>query len=163
MPIPTYAVGQVLSAADCSLWFIPLAAVKTSDTSRTSNITLANDPDLVLPVAASATYEFSADVRFTAGTGPGDLSLKWTGPAGAVLTFSPLHNEGSSTGLGNSVLNYGIGSVIFVAGQGSSQSAHVIMRGTLVVAGTAGNLTLQWAQNTSSGTATTVQSASHLV
>jgi hypothetical protein len=161
MPVPTWSVGQVLSAADVNNWFTPLAVVKPLAQSVTSSTTMVNDNDLVLPVAASVTYEFRCFLNFTAATG-GDLKWTWAVPAGAVLFYQTLHNEGGTTGLSNSTIAYSNGNTIQAAGGGGIVEA-VRMDGTLVTSSTAGTLQLQWAQNTSSGTATIVRDRCHLI
>jgi hypothetical protein len=84
-------------------------------------------------------------------------------PAGATFTYGSLHNEGSSTGLGNSVIRVGAPSVVFSAGQGAGSPTLAQLHGTVVTTGTAGNMTFQWAQNTSSGTGTKVHATTNLM
>jgi hypothetical protein len=162
LPVPTWVPGQVLSASDVNTWFVPLAVVKGADTARTTTTTLANDPDLVLAVAATSTYRFECWVRYTAAAG-GDLKFQWTAPAGAALKYSSLHNEGGGTGFNNSDVVYALPDVVFIIGAGTGSERAFHMFGTLNIAGTAGNLQFQWAQNTSSASATTVKQYSRLV
>ena len=161
MPVPTWTVGEVLASADVNAWFVPLAAVRTSDQSVTSSTTLVNDDTLVLPIAASATYIFDCYMYFLAASG-GDIKWTFAAPSGAVLDYYALHNEGGGTLLDNSATTYGASSTPNAAGGGGAAEA-IGMHGTLAVSSTAGNLQLKWAQNTSSGTATTVKANSHLV
>jgi hypothetical protein len=162
MAVPVWVPGQVLASADVDTWFVPLAAVKAGDESATSNTTLHNDLDLHVPVAASSTYEFSCYLFFQAFAG-GDIKWTWTGPAGIVLVYDALHNEGGGTLLNASATTYGLASAGTAAGGGAGVNEALVMRGTCIVSGTAGSLQLQWAQQTSSGTATIVKAGSHLV
>ncbi|SRR6266702_2197213 len=162
MPIPTYAVGQVLGAADCSLWFVPLEAHKTADLNRASNITLTNDPDLVLTVAANATYRLEC-LCIVTGVSGGDFQWGWAVPASATMRYQALHNEGGATGLGNSSLVNSEVYTGFAACSGTGTNTGVQMWGEFTTAGTAGNLQLKWAQQTSNGTATTMKAGSSLM
>lgn len=160
MPIPTWTVGEVLSASDVNAWFVPLAVIKPSGQSVTSSTTLVNDNDLVLPVAASASYIFECFLSFTATSG-GDLKWTWAVPAGASLLYQPVHNEGGATGLNNSTLTYSDANTIPAAGAGATVES-VTMKGNLTLSSTAGNLQLRWAQNASNAGATTIRAQSHL-
>jgi hypothetical protein len=162
MAVPVWVPGQVLVASDVNTWFIPLAVVKPGDESATSNTTLHNDAALVLPVAVSSAYEFSCYIFFQAFAG-GDIKWTWTGPAGITLVYDSLHNEGGGTLLNASATTYGLASAGQAAGGGAGVNEAIVMRGTCVTGGTAGNLQLQWAQQTSSATATIVKANSHLV
>ena len=139
-----------------------LGVVKPTDESLTSNTTMQNDNDLVLAVAASTIYEFTCYLSYTAASGD-DLKWVWQGPSGAFLRYCALHNEGGTTGLSNSNVNYGIASVVVAEGSGTGSGTVVFMHGTLRTGTTAGNLQLQWAQNVSSGSSTTVKQDSHLI
>jgi hypothetical protein len=160
MPIPTWSVGQVLSASDVNAWFVPLAVIKPTGQPVTSSTALVNDNDLVLPVAASASYLFECVVSFTATSG-GDLKWTWAVPAGASLLYQSLHNEGGGTGLNNSAVSYSDANTVPAAGNGATVES-VTMRGNLTLSSTAGNLQLRWAQNASNAGATTVRAQSHL-
>src|SRR5579875_94062 len=73
---------------------IPLNAWKTSSTSITSNTTMAVDPDLQLPVAASAMYAIDMFISYTAAlvTSSQANGMLWemTGPTGATLYLNPI-------------------------------------------------------------------------
>lgn len=162
MAIPTWAVGQVLTASDVNTWFVPLAAEKGADQSVTSSTTLVNDSALVVPVAASAVYDFDLQLFYTGGTtGSSDIKLAWTVPAattivgGALLVTNPL-------GVALTYFTQSTPATIFTASNGAANPLPVRLWGTVTTSSTAGNLQLQWAQNTSNGTATTVKAGSVL-
>lgn len=151
-----------------------LTARKTTDTSRTSTTTLANDPQLTFSVAANSTYLIDGFIKYS---GPGDVQLAWALPSGAL-------GEWSGFGNGTSVVSG-------TAGGGTQQDAStswgytmrtestdislgrtyggitttpfaVHIRGTLRVGATAGTFALQWAQGGSNATASVVYTDSHL-
>jgi hypothetical protein len=161
MAIPTWTPGEVLASADVNSWFVPLAAVKASDTSRTSTTTLANDPDLTLAVAANCTYVFDMYLDFEGDTtGNGDLKWKWAVPASTTMRFGIAY---STTSPAVSVSNsFTQASTVSAASNGAGTLQGLSARGTIVTSAAAGNVVLQWAQNTSSGTATIVHAQSHL-
>lgn len=161
MAIPVWVPGQILTSSDVNQWLAPNASFKTSDQTVTSSTALVNDTALVVPVLANAIYEVKCLVIYTALNG-GDLKWTWTVPAGAALLYQALHNEGGATGLGNSSLVNSQALVGFAVGQGAGTNTGVGMQGSIVVGSTPGNLQLQWAQNTSSATSTTVRTGSYI-
>jgi hypothetical protein len=164
VPVPSYGVGQVLPSADVDQWFLPIVAQKAADTSRASNTTLSADPDLVVTVSANATYEFTCFLRHSGATTPGDIKWNWVIPSGALLRYTAVHNEGSTTGLGNSIIINAAGDVVFDEnGAATGTEVGAFLHGFLNVAATAANVQLQWAQNASSGTATILKQYSHLI
>ncbi len=161
MGVPTWAVGQVLTASDVNNWFVPLAAEKGSDQPVTSSTTLVNDSALVIPVAASATYDFDLQLFYKGfTTGSGDIKIAWSLPSGATLVGG---GDFIANPLGVTQLFYTQATAsIFSASNGTANPQPIRTWGTLVTSTTAGNMQLQWAQNTSSGTATTVMTGSVL-
>ena len=160
MGIPTWTSGEVLTASDVNAWFVPLNAVKGTDETVTSSTALQNDNDLVLAVPANVTYKFDCLVIYTGATG-GDIKWTWAVPSGATLLYQCLHNEGGGTGLNNSTQAYSDLNTLQAAG-GASQVEAVNMRGRMTTSSTAGNLQLQWAQNSSNATATIMRIQSNL-
>ena len=161
MAPPVYTVGQVLAAADCNNWFVPLVAVKTADQSVTSSVTLVNDTELFVSLAASVTYAFQMMLDYEGGTA-GASDLKWTFgiPAGTFMRYC-YSNRG--TGLGASV-TMSTGSSTDLGGtNGAGNLEGVHGFGTIVCGSTAGTLQLKWAQNTSSATSTIMHAQSCLM
>jgi hypothetical protein len=158
--IPTWGVGQVLTAADVNNWLVPLAAVKTADQSVTSSVILVNDNELVVTLAASCTYDFQCYLDYEGAAGAGNgIQWTWNGPAGYALRYQGIYNNTAAT----PILTSHTGSFSASAGSGGAgvlQGAS--MFGTVVTAATAGTLTLQWAQATSSATATIVHAQSYM-
>ncbi|MBD9700637.1 hypothetical protein IHE56_00730 [Streptomyces sp. ID01-12c] len=141
---------------------------KTADESVTSSTTLQNDNELVLAVSANCTYAFRVWLLATDATDAnGDIKFAFTFPASAVCHFS---GRGPHTLLASGAFGDGeyIGrntatSGSTVASYGLTTSVIGIeITGLLIVGANAGNLQLQWAQNTSDANATTVQAGSFM-
>jgi hypothetical protein len=161
MPPPTWTVGEVLAAADVNAWFVPLVAVKTGDTSRTSTTTLAADPDLSIAVPTAGTWALHAYWNYEGGTmNASDLKTQLVFAAGTLRYHYVFQGPGGSANVGST---YSGGSTVALATQGALALCGATVNGTIVTA-TSGTLTLNWVQNTSSGTATVMhaQSAMHL-
>jgi len=166
MAMKVFNVGDVLAAADVNEYLVnTLYADKPSDTSRASTTTIANDPDLTLPVGASKKYELDMQVVYTAVNSTGDLKFVFTVPASAVFTGSLF-----GVAIGSSALAFppyqasGLlitGPAQTVAGGGIAQNA-LRVSGILAVAGTSGSITFQWAQGTSNATPTVVKQGSYM-
>jgi hypothetical protein len=133
----------------------PLNAYKPAQTSRASTTTLAADPNLAAPVVAAGVYEVECYLNYTgAAQGSGDLKFAFTGPSGATFTWSALGfavSGGFTTP--EMICNNTLTSTRQV-GSNSGSTVDCWIKGSLIVSSTAGTLTLTWAQNTSSSTAT---------
>lgn len=156
-----FTAGQKITAAQLNAFCVPLAVIKPGDQSLASSTTLQNDSALFVPVVASATYLFDCYLDYEGGTlGSSDLKWTWAVPAGAALRYCA---DWLSTG---STVQVGIthkDTDVLAAGTGGAASLFSVrMTGSLVMGVTAGNLQLQWAQNTSNATATIVHAQSRL-
>jgi hypothetical protein len=133
-------------------------ARKAADEAVTASATLQDDDDLVLPLEANASYAFDAFFIYDGATG-GDLKVAFTVPAGATLAWS---GYGQSTGatIASGVINTfaltSSGSAAGVGAIGAGQKLTVRPQGIVRTGATAGNLQVQWAQNASDPTATTM-------
>lgn len=138
-----------------------LGVYKSADTTRNSagtGTTLTADPHLSVEVAASAAYLVTARLAVDADAVP-DFKWDFTGPPGATLNdytylawgAANLHDYGTLPTLGT------VGAAI-----GDGNVRPVMLDGTLLTAGTAGSLTLRWAQNTSSANNTILKAGSFL-
>lgn len=137
-----------------------LTAIKTATEDRTSTTTLTADADLTVAVAANTTYivegyigTYSQNLSTVRAEGKWDFSI----PAGATGGYGLFGIIGGTTG---DIINGGDGprnwfSDDFISWttdinlSGESNGFLHMINGTLVVAGTAGNFTLRWAQATS--------------
>lgn len=161
MPVPTWAVGQDLLAADVNSWFVPLAAVKSANESVTSSTLLQNDNELLLPVAASATYEWELFADYDGGTqGAADLQWGWAVPAGASMDYTAAYL--GTAGTAQVGQQFTAASTPAAGTNGAGSHRAVRLSGIIAVSTTAGNMQWKWAQNTSNATATTVYPNSYL-
>lgn len=161
MSIRVYA-GQYVRASDVEVQW----ARKTADESVTSSTTLQNDDTLLLPVRASSVFRFTALVAYTGNT-TGDIKFAFTFPSGAACYWA---GKGPSTaddgygtvGASKHAASFAESSGTSTSFAGSTSTLAVLIEGILITGSTPGTLTLQWAQNTSNGTATTVKAGSFL-
>ncbi|QYW07577.1 hypothetical protein SEA_LIZZ_30 [Streptomyces phage Lizz] len=121
-------------------------ARKTANTSRSSTTTTTVDPHLVVAVEANATYNVLANLVWRP-SGSGGFRFKFTGPSGAEMIYID-NDSGSVITIGDELT--------FNITTGAS------IGGILVTGGTAGNLSLFWAQNASNATATVLNEHSSL-
>lgn len=162
-----FAAGQKLRASDLEL-ATPLMAFATSVTTRTSTTTLADATGLVIPLAADALYALEGYLAYTAGA-TGDMKVAFTVPAGTTGHWALYPIATASTGSIGDLdarrqTSFGAGTTQAAGGSdsfGGDLACPVL--GYIDTAGTAGNLQLQVAQNTSSGTSTVIQSGSWLM
>lgn len=118
---------------------------KAADTSRASTVTAAADPHLTLTLAANAVYDVECVAVWS--TGGGGLRATWTVPSGATMTWTDNDGVGVTSAAG----------VVTFSG-----TTGTTFKGTLTTAGTAGSITLQWAQSTSNAAATILRAGSAL-
>ncbi|MFM9796515.1 hypothetical protein [Streptomyces turgidiscabies] len=145
---------------------LPITATKTATESVTSSTTLQNDDQLAVPVEANATYEVALLLLHDSdATVAGDIKVAWTGPAGATMNWG-VHGANTSAGSSTGVTSVNMQTRTIVEfasfGGGDSTGTVALVFGTLVTAGTAGTLQLQWAQETSNAVATNVRAGSRL-
>ena len=152
-----------------NVWTVPIAVIKPTTTSRNTTVTVADDPDLILPLAASSTYDIRMAVFYDGpATGTGDIKWTFTTPASATGQYMAVHQNISGATAGMYSLNWTDGPNINQTnantnGTGTGNQFAIFFNGMIQVAGTAGNLTFRWAQNTSSGTNTRVFAQSYMV
>jgi hypothetical protein len=130
---------------------------KTADETVTSSVTVQDDDQLTAAVAANSVYLVEAFILYDGDT-TGDFRLTFTGPAGASMDWTPNGLATSqATGTGSMKLDrLPLGTEETLGASGAGVKAVALPRGILTVGATPGNLTLRWAQATSSATATTV-------
>lgn len=157
-----FLAGQVLTAAELSSWTQPLDVLKPSATARTSTTTFADDPHLTLTVPANQTYEGQLIVLFASGT-TGDIKIQLTWAGTASVTYSIM---GPGTGIASTSAGADVATGPTARLDTTSPGATLVAGGT-----TAGHLlivpmrvsttatttmTVQWAQNASDATATSI-------
>lgn len=140
----------------------PLAVIKGADESVTSSTTLQFDDALTLPIVANAQYLFDCYLNYEGGTaGSSDMQVVWSVPTLATLRYEPLYTSGGSLNISAGTTVTG-STTLTLATNGAGNLRGASFRGSLIVGSNAGNLSLRWAQNTSSGTATIMHAQSYL-
>jgi hypothetical protein len=159
-----FNVGDVLAAADVNEQLVNTRfAVKPSDTSRTSNPNLSNDPDLQVVADANKMYDLYLNLSYISPTAAG-FQIALTVPSGTTLTGAVWVVNNSTGGVGQGTA-YAAGAPATPLHFTSTTSIiyNIVMRGTLNTAGTGGNVTLQWCQDASNASATLAKAGSSLL
>jgi hypothetical protein len=151
-----WAVGRPASAA--SPLGLPLLKYKAAHTDRASTTTLADDPDLTVTLDANAVYVVEFHLHYAA-TDTARIKTAWTVPASAAGNRSAVGPDqgvilsGSSGGTGRwGVHNFGTNCIYGTRNDASNQCA--ALEEATVITTSGGTCALQWAQVTSSATAT---------
>jgi len=149
-----FTAGQKLRASELND-FLPIMARATADTSKTSNTTLGNVTGLAVAVAASTAYALDGYLAYT-GNSTGDIKFAWTIPTGLTGHWGISSDDTTTPGdLKTSIAT--AYTTVITAGGGSLNAT---VKGYVLTDTTAGTLQLQFAQNTSNGTATVVKTGS---
>lgn len=138
----------------------PGTVVRSSTQAVTSSTTLVNDDTLFLNLLADSQYLILAALFYTGGTqGSSDMQYTFAMPSGAsgYQSSQRLTPGGTATGYDAALWTGTLGA----ATQGTGQVMNVSIMGTVTVS-SGGVMQLKWAQNTSSGTPTTMQVGSAL-
>jgi hypothetical protein len=133
---------------------------KSSDQTVTSSTTLVNDSQLKFAVAANETYIFETWLYTFAADGTPDIKVTFTGPSGSTVLWSSsqvIFNAAAATTL-TSVNPGGTSADLFV----DANNRAIQLYGTILNGATAGDVQLQWAQNTSSANGTSVKAGSYI-
>lgn len=158
-PSQIFAGGRILAAAVRGV--APLSAYKSIDEAVTSSTTLQNDDALLLSLQANAVYYFTLVLGYKgAASGTGDIKFGWAFPSGAVMAYALY---GNNAGVATNGFWETQTSVPALNSLGTSTPVGAVAQGTIAVSSTPGTLQLQWAQHTSSATATTVLTGSVLL
>ena len=134
--------------------------IKSADESVTSSATLQNDDELVRTVLANTSYTFEVYLAYLAGT-TGDFKAAITFPSGGSLYAAVTRDlTGSAPELGGGLLTSG--TAVAGGGLGTSIIMFQHWKGAFLNGGTEGPFQVQFAQNASNGTATTLKAGSFL-
>lgn len=146
---------------------VPSIIYKTADEPIGSSTALQNDNHLIVPVVANATYEARWVLRYSAAT-TGDLKFTFTLPASATGEKSSAHAPLAATTCSNTSTTLVTNDItqtdanVGGAGTGAGNICLLVIDSLVTTAGTAGNITLQWAQVASDATNTTVHAGSYV-
>lgn len=154
--------GQIVRASD-----IRTAQVKSKAAAEsvTSSTTLQNDDDLSVPLEVGKSYSVWAFLAVSGATA-GDVKTAWS--ISATVTKSSRSVLGPQTGttdVTNTAMRaarHGVATAVPFGLDGSAE-ALIVEQLTIEDVTAAGVAQLQWAQNASSGTATTLNTTSRIV
>jgi len=141
-------------------------ARKSADETVNNSSTLQNDDHLFFAIGASEVWFVQAYLLLDSCTTP-DIKFGWTGPGCATMTWGFTAADNSlpswigTTGTPPAPL--AIGGTVNIPGSGAGTITIVSLTGIAAGGGTAGNIQLQWAQNTLNASDTKVRQNSALV
>ncbi len=140
--------------------------VKTIDESvsnANTGATFQSDNELFFPVVASGEYQWSAEVNVDLHATP-DIKVRWDGPSTPTFVRSYVYSHTSaSTSIladATSLVDQAFGTSVPLLT--NANNATLTMEGYVRNGANAGNVTLQWAQNTSDANNVTVLKGSRL-
>ncbi len=127
---------------------------KTADESVTSSTTLQDDDHLTFAIAANEEWTVSYEITGGTATNLTGCKLAITAPSGAILRAT-----GSAIGDGGTTFQAGTGTTsgtaFLTATAVGASMAYIKVKLWVLNGATPGNITLQWAQGTSNGSALT--------
>lgn len=163
------AAGNILAGARATASMLqgiaPDAAVKAADETVTDSATLQNDNDLFLPLPSTGTWAFQLWLAAvgTVATGSGDIKVAFTWPTGASCLWSGIGFTAAASPAVNITAVRATSGTSSPFGAGTSEVG-IWLTGTIIMGGTAGDLQLEFAQNTASaGNSITVKAGSSLM
>jgi hypothetical protein len=131
---------------------------KSADESVNNSVAMQDDNELKWPLSANLTYTFLLFIAYDSST-VADIKIQFTLPAGATMAW---HGTGLDTALAyKNVANIGAATASAYGGAGAGLGRLITVSGSVIMAATAGNLTLQWAQNTAEASNTSVRAGSY--
>lgn len=135
---------------------------KTADETVTTSTTLQDDDHLVFPIAANEEWTVTYHADCGAALGTTGIKVAVTTPAGSTLDFSATITGlgGSGQPFGGRTTTSGTAAVNLALAAGGDQQLFGVL--WVLNGATPGNVTLQWAQGTSSGTGLTLRKGSFL-
>jgi hypothetical protein len=164
---PDIAVGQRITA-DLLTSMLPIVISKTTATTRPSTTTISDDPDLVVPVLANASYFIEMFIRY-ATTSAAGFKDNWTVPASTSTANRGVIGAGSTqvdTAADNDGGRFGVHGYGTALGFGDRNSVSnqllIVQTGVVTTAGTAGNVSYAWAQEVSTAVNTAVSAGSFI-
>jgi hypothetical protein len=140
----------------------PITIYKTADETVTSSATLQDDNHLTFPIGANETWVVEFGLFYFA-LAAADIKKSISVPSGATFRFGQqgiLFTVAAHFGDGDN-LSAGSSSSYATAGS-DTNDVMTTFAGMIFNGSTAGNVTLQWAQNTSNGSGTTLYKGSFL-
>lgn len=152
----SYLAGEILTADALNAW-LPITVQKAATTARNTIVTEVADPDLVVPLPASTSWDFRFVLFINSiANAAGDWSghLEWmTGGTCTYSGYSVANSLASATSAdmnaGPTIRLDGTSPGLDLVFGASTTGTIAIIEGKISVSTTAGNLTLFWAQDSS--------------
>lgn len=156
------AFGGTANSGDTTGWFNYAGQTRvTSDFSVTSSTTLANITGLSVNVQAGRTYTFEANLLFT-DAAAGGIKAAIGGTATATdIRYNGWIVDSGANGIKGNTQAAALATTV-ASSTTTGTDGIVVIKGTITV-NAAGTLTVQMAQNTSSGTATVAKRGSYFI
>ncbi|MBS1902109.1 MAG: hypothetical protein JSS75_00195 [Bacteroidetes bacterium] len=159
--------GTVQWAAPSSSSGTTITKAKVSDESRTSTTTLADDGALAsIALNASSTYTVSGMLNVECANNAPDVKIAFNFTGTTTTMRIVTHDIGR--GAGNNQVNQEVvwntsgGAQAFTNDGGTNKHTWIMFSGVIQTGASSGNLSVQWAQNTSSTNATTMLTGSNI-
>ncbi|MES2058166.1 MAG: GDSL-type esterase/lipase family protein [Pseudomonadota bacterium] len=138
----------------------PVRVPKSNDTSVISSTVLAADPELFVPLGANSLTVLRGRINYSAALA-GDLKLRLSGPAAASVQINRRAILPTATAYSGIAIDTDYSGSDIVL-DGSAGSGLFEFDATIRNGAAAGNFTVNWAQNTSSATATILKAGSYI-
>jgi hypothetical protein len=156
------ALLTMTTAGDTTALGVAIARSKSANTSRNSTTTLADDPDLIAPLTAGR-WAIEAFLPIAAAVGGGangfKTALAYSGSLGT--TDSQIWTSDATLGA-NTIRTVGTAeTVAAISTSGSTPVNYLLVKG-FVTPSTSGNLSVQWAQNSSGAQNLTMYAGAYL-
>ena len=159
--VVTYSDGHIKNLTSS-----PLVVRKTADETVTSSTTLQDDDHLLFSIGASEIWAVEVVLFYNAST-TGDIRVGMSGPSGVTVHHGHLALTPAVTTWNGDVNAFafmgGSGSDSLTGGGAGSDDVTFIYKALVVNGGTAGTMTIQWAQQSSHSTGTIVRANSYLI
>jgi hypothetical protein len=162
----TVNIGDVGHAADWNTYIrdnfrssMHLLAYKSADESVTSSSVLQNDDNLLFAMGANDIWYVNVGILFfDNSSGVANIKVAFTIPSGSLALYNTFPAAGSLTVIWHEWRVSGTSENF----SGTNTDRFVNITGTVKNGATPGNFQMQWAQNTSNGSAVTVKIGSNI-
>lgn len=156
-----YLAGSNFTAASANLLAGVNLKMKSVDNSLPNNTTtLTNDGELILPVLANKKYGLVGCLIYDSST-TADFNAFFTTPSGSTLRWTLMGFDlTATTGQSAGTIVLFMGTTVAVGGVGVGTTRIAVPIGSVVTGANAGNVQLQFAQNISDASPTTLHAGS---
>jgi len=134
---------------------------KTANETVNNSSTLQDDDALLFPVGTSEEWAFEIVIYFTSNN-TADFKAAITVPNNTTLEWAYTYRFSGGAAVRATVVSTS-GSALGVDGVGDGSYMMLVIKGYVKTTDTAGNVTLQWAQDTADASDTVVKAGSHLI